>query len=77
LQQAGRGAEAAGVKRLSKPTVPIWIIDQLARRNPGAVARLINAVARLKRAQLGTREPLALATEAQRAAATRPAVRAP
>jgi hypothetical protein len=70
LQQAGRGAEAAGVKRLSKPTVPIWIIDQLARRNPGAVARL-------KRAQLGTREPLALATEAQRAAATRPAVRAP
>jgi hypothetical protein len=68
LRKTGRGAEAGHVERLSKPTVPIWIVNQLARRNPDAVARLVRSVERLKRAQLGNREPLGPATEEQRAA---------
>jgi hypothetical protein len=68
LKKAGHIAEAAAVKRLPKPTVPTWIVNQVARRDPANVQRLIKAVDQLKRAQLGDRGTLAQATDEQRAA---------
>jgi hypothetical protein len=68
LAKAGHAAQASEVKRLRKPTLATWIVNQLARRDPEAVERLLKAVDRLKRAQFGTREALTEATEEQRTA---------
>jgi hypothetical protein len=67
LTKAG-SAQASAVKRLRKPTLATWIVNQLARRDPEDIERLLKAVDRLKRAQFGTRQALAQATEEQRAA---------
>jgi hypothetical protein len=53
LGKAGRDAEADEVRRLAKPSVPVWAINQLARRNAPGVEALIQAVDRLKATQLG------------------------
>jgi hypothetical protein len=42
---------AADVRRLAKPTLPVWAINQLARREPLAVRRLLAAGAALRKAQ--------------------------
>jgi hypothetical protein len=71
LKQAGRDEAAAEVKQLRKPTVPVWAVNQLARRHPEEVAALLQASEELRAAQgsaLGGGEPTALrrATGAQR-----------
>ncbi len=45
LREAGRPAEAAEVVRLPKPSAPVWVVNQLARRDAPAVERLVLAPA--------------------------------
>jgi len=70
LRKAGRHAQAAEVARLRKPSPPVWAINQLARDDPGDVDRLVQAVDRLKAAQLGraAADDLAAAAAAEREA---------
>jgi hypothetical protein len=42
---------AAKIKRLRKPTLPAWALNQVQRREPGRVAGLIDAGGRLQDAQ--------------------------
>lgn len=71
LRAAGRVAEADAVAKLGKPTPALWAINRVAREDPDAVARLVAAVDRLKRAHFGEPGPLAQATEEQRSALER------
>jgi hypothetical protein len=51
LKQAGQVEAATGVKQLRKPTVPLWAVNQLARRHPDDVRALLDAGERLRVAQ--------------------------
>jgi hypothetical protein len=51
LRQAGRREVAAEVRRLRRPTLAAWAVDQLARRQPSSVEALLAAGDRLRRAQ--------------------------
>jgi len=51
LKQAGQAAISARVRELRKPTVPVWAVNQLARRHPKNVETLLEAVERLRSAQ--------------------------
>jgi hypothetical protein len=73
LKQAGRDDAAAEVKQLRKPTVPVWAVNQLARRHRDLVLGLLQASEQLRAAQggaLGGGDPSTLrqATAAQREA---------
>jgi hypothetical protein len=73
LKSAGQTEAAADVKALRKPSLPVWAINQLARREPDAIERLIAAGAALRRAQEqafggGGAEPVREATASERAA---------
>jgi hypothetical protein len=70
LKQAGQVAAAADVKQLRKPTVPLWAVNQLARRHPDDVRALLDAGERLRVAQQaalrGEGEELRAATAEER-----------
>jgi hypothetical protein len=70
LKQAGQIDEAARVKQLRKPTVPLWAVNQLARRYPDEVRALLEAGERLRVAQeaalRGETRALRAATAAER-----------
>jgi hypothetical protein len=51
LKSAGQADASSQVRALHKPSVPVWTVNQLARREPEAVARLVEAGRRLRRAQ--------------------------
>jgi hypothetical protein len=51
LKQAGQVEDAAAVKQLRKPTVPLWAVNQLARRHTDDVRALLDAGERLRVAQ--------------------------
>jgi hypothetical protein len=51
LSKAGQGEAAEQVRALRKPSVPVWAVNQLARRHPDVVADLISAGERLRHAQ--------------------------
>jgi hypothetical protein len=51
LRKEGRREEADAVKALRKPTLAAWALNQLARRRPKDVERLIAAGAALRAAQ--------------------------
>jgi hypothetical protein len=51
LKQAGQDDASDRVKSLRKPTVPLWAVNQLARRNPKGVAALLDSSDRLRSAQ--------------------------
>jgi hypothetical protein len=53
LRKAGKTDAAAEIAALRKPSAPLWAINQLARTDPGAVARLLDATDALRSAQLG------------------------
>jgi hypothetical protein len=53
LRKSGEVAVAASVAKLPRPTPVVWAINQVARQDPAAVARLVEAVERLKQTQLG------------------------
>ncbi|HEU5279834.1 MAG TPA: hypothetical protein VFU26_13130 [Gaiellaceae bacterium] len=66
LKQAGQAGAAQDVQGLRKPTVPVWTVNQLARRHGPEVAALLQASDELRDAQ---REALAgNETDALRAA---------
>jgi hypothetical protein len=70
LNQAGQADAAARVKQLRKPTVPLWAVNQLARRHPEEVRALLDAGNRLRTAQQaalrGESEELRTATAEER-----------
>jgi DNA repair exonuclease SbcCD ATPase subunit len=71
LKRAGQQGPAARVQALRKPTIPVWAINQLARRRPDDVDALIAAGDNLRAAQEavlagGEREQLRAATSAER-----------
>jgi hypothetical protein len=51
LRDDGRADEATAVKRLRKPTVVAWALDQLATRDPDGVQELLAAGAEMRAAQ--------------------------
>ena len=53
LRDEGRREEAQEVKRLRKPTVPAWVINQLARQERREIDLLLDAGHRLREAQKG------------------------
>src|SRR5262245_55873557 len=53
LTQAGDKAGAAQVRRLRAPSVPLWVVNRLAREDGDLVKRLLTATERLRAAQLG------------------------
>jgi hypothetical protein len=71
LKRAGQKAPAARVQALRKPTIPVWAINQLARRRPDEVQALIAAGDKLRTAQEAAlagadRDELRTATSAER-----------
>jgi hypothetical protein len=78
LRSDGRTEEATAVKRLRKPTVVAWALDQLATRDPDGVQELLQAGAEVRAAQQaalsskrGAAERLRAAGLARAAAVTR------
>ena len=73
LRKAGQAEAAERVRALRKPSVPVWTVNQLARRHPDAVAELLGSGDRLRRAQEAafrgdSGEAVREATAAERAA---------
>ena len=50
LRRAGKSAEAATAKKLRKPTLPVWVVNQVARRHGADVKAFVAAADDLKRA---------------------------
>ena len=74
LRKAGQDDDAARVQALKKPSVPVWTVNQLARRHPDEVKELVAAGTRLREAQQaafrgGGTDAVREATAAERAAA--------
>ena len=51
LRKAGQDDAAARVQALKKPSVPVWTVNQLARRHGDEVTELVGAGERLRKAQ--------------------------
>src|SRR5919202_4879704 len=51
LRKEGNADAAGEVRGLPKPSVSAWLVNQLARRDPQGVRRLLDAGERLRRAQ--------------------------
>ena len=51
LKEEGRAEEAERVKKLKKPPVSAWAVNQLARDDPAGIARLLDLLDRLKEAR--------------------------
>jgi hypothetical protein len=66
LARAGQTDEAATVRRLQKPSAPVWAVNQAVRQDPQAAERFIDAVERLRDTQAGRPAELAAATERHR-----------
>jgi hypothetical protein len=66
LRGEGRREEADEVKKLRKPPAPVWAANQLARRRPRSVRRLIEAAEQLRTAQASGREDYATARAEER-----------
>jgi hypothetical protein len=68
LKDAGDADAAAEIRGLAKPSVVVWAVNQLARRDPDGVRRVVEAGARMRE---GQREALAggSAASLERAAA--------
>lgn len=62
LRRAGKSAEAATAQKLRKPTRPVWVVNQVARRHGADVKAFVAAADDLRRASLGGRANLQEAT---------------
>jgi hypothetical protein len=51
LRKAGDGENAARVAALRKPTKAVWLVNQLVRRAPGELRKLVDATGRIRAAQ--------------------------
>jgi hypothetical protein len=56
LTKAGKTAEARQIRRLRRPSPVVWAVNRVAERHAQDLAALIDAVDRLRRAQLGQGE---------------------
>jgi hypothetical protein len=61
LRAAGQDDAAARVAELRKPSLPVWLVNQLARREPERVTALVEAAATLGAAQTGRAKETSLA----------------
>ncbi|SRR6266511_668678 len=73
LKKAGQEEAAGRVQALRKPSVPVWAVNQLARRHPDEVKELVDAGERLRKAQQAAfrgsgRDAVREATTAERTA---------
>ncbi len=68
LLKSGQREEAAGVRRLKRPSPPVWVINVLAREQPKSVKAFVDATDRLRRAQADHPGTLQDASHAQRQA---------
>ena len=71
LRRVGRKDEANAVKKLSKPSVAVWLVNRWARQHPAAIERLLGAIETLRALQTGPkidRAQLAQARSEERAA---------
>jgi hypothetical protein len=70
LRGDGRREDAAAVAKLPKPSVAAWIVNRVARDEPGLVSDLLDAGAGLREVQLaaGSAADLRAAAEGQEAA---------
>jgi hypothetical protein len=48
-RRAGRAGDSAAVRRLPKPSVAVWVVNQLARRRGTEVEQFVRVVERLRR----------------------------
>jgi hypothetical protein len=71
LKKEGHAAEAEEVRRLAKPSVAAWAVNQLARRRARDLRALLDAAARLRDVQATGRGDFAHAAAAERAAVTK------
>jgi hypothetical protein len=76
LRKEGRDEQAAEVAALRRPTVPVWVVNQLARRQRRDVDLLLDAGHRLRAAQAESkpeeaRDAFAKARDAEREAMRR------
>jgi hypothetical protein len=53
LKKAGKKAEAAAVKALTKPSLPAFALNQVARQHPEAIAAVLASTDEIARAQSG------------------------
>lgn len=67
-RKAGRAPDARSVAGLKKPSAALWAVNHVAHEHRAAIRRLIEAIDRLKRAQVGRDGDVAAATRDQRAA---------
>ncbi len=71
LRLSGHKTEAQAVKKLSKPSMPAWLVNQWARQQPALLSSLVAALDALRGAQrttAGDRRPLADLRAQERAA---------
>lgn len=68
LRKAGRSADARAVARLRKPSAALWAVNRLAHIDPKRMVSFIDAVDRLRRAQLRDPRAVTEALRTQRAA---------
>ena len=76
LAKAGRRDAADEVKKLAKPSIPVWTANQLARREPGEVRALLRSAEELRKAQERALAGKGAAELQERLAEQRKAVRA-
>ncbi len=77
LNGIGKRKVASEIKALGKPTVPVWAINRLARREPDKVAALLDAATQLRSTQARALKNRASAEQLRAAAqAEREALRA-
>src|SRR5262245_8572910 len=67
LTRAGEAEQARAVKQLRRPAISLWAINQLAHADPERLAALIDAVGRVRAAQLRDPRGAAEALRKQRA----------
>lgn len=53
LKKSGDAEAAGAVRSMSKPTVPVWVVNQVARRKAAEVEALLEVSTQLRRAQGG------------------------
>jgi hypothetical protein len=70
LRSQGRRDEAAAVEKLRKPSIAAWIVNRIARDEPGLLGELLEAGARLREVQLaaGSAHDLRAAVDSETAA---------
>ena len=66
LRAAGKSMEATAVQGLRKPTIGIWALNSAARKTPAHVRAFVEALERVKRAQLRQPDDLGAASASMR-----------